>query len=150
MKLKVKRLKISAKLPTRCYETDAGLDLYACIDKEICFSAQNDNHIVIPLGVAVEIPDGYYGHMVGRSGLATKGIFCHQGTIDSGYRGELNAILYSTDMFPHINVGEPVIIKNGDRIAQLIILKCESPEIIEVRNLTISPRQERGLGSTGR
>jgi dUTP pyrophosphatase len=145
LQLKIKRLKETAKLPTRSYSSDAGLDLYACIEKDIDISAIINSFVVIPLGIAIEIPTGYYGHLVGRSGLASRGVFSHQGTIDSGYRGELNAILYTTIVF-----SEPIIIHSGDRIAQLIILKHESPEVIEVESLSLSPRQTKGLGSTGR
>ena len=127
------------------YETphSAGMDIRACINKTILLKPLE--RALIPTGLAVEVKNGYEVQVRARSGLALKNGICLAngiGTIDSDYRGEIGVIL--------INLGqEDFVVNNGDRIAQLVVMKHETPIIIEDENLSDSKRQSGGFGSTG-
>jgi dUTP pyrophosphatase len=149
--IKFKKLHDDAILPKRNKIDDAGLDIYAVEDVEIQPS-EIDRNIVgvkigrakIPTGIAVEIPTGHYGKIVGRSGLAfNKDIICFEGTIDSPYRGELGVLLYNL-------TGRPYFVRKGDRVAQLIVSKCDLPIPTWADELSIGSRGEDGLGSSGK
>ena len=111
----VKKLTQTAQLPAKAHEDDAGFDLYSDRD----FIVYPETRRLIGTGIAVAIPRGYYGRIAPRSGLAFKnGIDVLAGVVDAGYRNEVGVIL--------INFGDkPFEIKNGDRVAQLIIEKVE-------------------------
>jgi dUTP pyrophosphatase len=142
MTLRVTRLDDRAALPTRAYAGDAGLDLRAL-----------DDHVLGPgeraslrTGIAVEIPDGHAGLVLPRSGLAIRhgvALVNAPGLIDSGYRGEVQVLLLNTDR------SEPVTIAAGDRIAQLVLVRVETPEVVEVEALALSERGGGGFGSSG-
>lgn len=139
--LKIKKLNDSAIIPTRGHETDAGLDLYALKDYEIF----PRNRYLIQTGISLEIPEGYYGRVAPRSGLAVKyGIDVFAGVVDSSYRGELMVLLYNS------NEIETFVIKKGDRIAQLIIEKHYNFPIEIVYTLSDTNRGSGGFGSTGK
>lgn len=139
--LKIKKLNDNAIIPTRGHETDAGLDLYALKDYEIF----PRNRYLIQTGISLEIPEGYYGRVAPRSGLAVKhGIDVFAGVVDSSYRGELMVLLYNS------NEIETFIIKEGDRIAQLIIEKHYNFPIEIVDTLSDTSRGSGGFGSTGK
>ncbi|MCL4458809.1 MAG: dUTP diphosphatase [Chloroflexi bacterium] len=122
----------------RAYATDAGADLIALEETVIEPLATQK----IATNMAMAIPEGYYGMITGRSGLAAQGLFMHVGTVDSGYRGLISVVL--------TNMGQrPFHIKRGDRIAQLIILPFLSPDFVEVAMLPSSERSDRGWGSSG-
>lgn len=149
--LRVKKLHDDAILPTRNKEDDAGLDIYAVEDVEIP-PCEIDRNMVgvkigraeIPTGIAIEILSGYKGKTCGRSGLAFKdGIVCFEGTIDASYRGELGILLYNM-------TGRPYFVRRGDRVAQLVIEKCELPKPEWSDELSIGSRGEDGYGSSGR
>lgn len=132
-----KKLHKDAQLPTRGSEGSAGLDVY-CIER---VDIPAGRQAVLPTGIAVAIPYGYYGRIAPRSGLAVKhGIQVHAGVVDSDYRGEIKVAL--------INHGDSTVeFKPGDRIAQMIIERCAMalvpswvPELLET---------ERGAGSFG-
>lgn len=149
--LKFKRLHEDANLPTRNNEDDAGLDIYALEDIELLPSEVDKNFVGVRIGraraktgISVEIPKGHYGKIVGRSGLAfNEDIIVFEGTIDSPYRGELGVLLYNLS-------GRQYFIAKGDRIAQLIIMKCELPQPVWEEELNYSSRGENGFGSSGR
>lgn len=149
--LKVKRLHEDAIVPTRNVKTDSGLDLYATEDIEIDASKVSNNFIGVNIGrakiatgIAVEIEPGYEGKIQGRSGLAfNKDVICFEGTIDSSYRGEIGVLLYNM-------TSRPYQIRKGDRVAQLVIKKCELPIPVEVSELSDSDRGTDGFGSSGR
>ena len=128
------------KLPYRAHENDAGADVHVCYhDKEIW---EIGPHMTekIPLGVGLILPDGYMACVYPRSGLASKGIVCEIPPIDSGYRGEIHAIV-------HNGTDKPYLIKNGDRIGQLVI----TPVIIaDFITEDIAERGDNGFGSTGK
>lgn len=138
--LRVKLNHQNAKLPTRSHPSDAGLDIFAVEHATL----RPGVHAVLPTGLHMEIPDGYVGLIWPRSGLAAKhGIDTLAGVVDSSYRGEIKVSI--------INHGhEDLEIKPGDRIAQLIIQRCELWECVKVDELTESDRGGNGFGSTGR
>jgi dUTP pyrophosphatase len=149
--LKFKRLHDDAILPTRNDKDDAGLDIYALEDIEIPPS-EVDKNIVgvrigsarVPTGIAVEIPTGYGGKIRSRSGLAfNDDVICFEGTIDSPYRGELGVLLYNL-------TGRPYFVRKGDRVAQLVVNKCELPEPEWADELSFGARGAGGFGHSGR
>lgn len=142
MPLLVKRLHPDASLPVYGSGQAAGMDLHAyCPGEEIVLNSGERQ--LIKSGIAVAIPEGFYGRIAPRSGLAFKnGIDVMAGVIDSDYRGEMGVIL--------INLGNADFkIKHGDRIAQMIIEIAPQMEVIEVENLDDTERGAGGFGSTG-
>lgn len=143
MFIKVKKLNNCAELPEKATEFSAGADIYACIDKDI--QLDPGERKLINTGIALAIPVGYGGFVFPRSGLSSKhGVSLSNcvGVIDSDYRGELKV--------PMINHGnEPYIIRNGERIAQLVILPVENGEFVCCDELDDTARGEGGFGSTG-
>ena len=128
-----------ARLPVRASEGSAGADLF-CVEPFVLNAGERRG---IPTGISVEIPVGYYGRVAPRSGLAVRhGIDVLAGVIDSDYRGELIILL--------INLGsEPVSIKAGDRIAQLIIENAAPTQFELSADLDDTIRGEGGFGSSG-
>ena len=143
MFIKVKKLNDNALLPHRATEFSAGADIHACIDEDI--ELNPGERKLIPTGLAIAIPEGYGGFVFPRSGLSTKfGVSLSNcvGVIDSDYRGELKT--------PVINHGqEPYIIRNGERIAQLVIMPIDQSEFGFCDELDNTDRGEGGFGSTG-
>jgi len=142
MGLRVMRLDERATLPRRAYAGDAGLDLHAL---EGCVLAPGER-VSVRTGIAVEIPDGEAGLVLPRSGLAARhglALVNAPGLIDAGYRGEIGVLLLNTDR------SEPVEIAAGDRIAQLVLVGVQTPEVIEVDGLAASDRGAGGFGSSG-
>lgn len=142
MTLKVRRLDARATLPTRAYPGDAGLDLYA-LEEGVLAPGER---ATIGTGIAVEIPDGEAGLVLPRSGLAARhgiAIVNAPGLIDSGYRGEVRVLLLNTDGASEFAVS------GGDRIAQLVLVRIETPELEEVDRLEDSARGGGGFGSSG-
>ena len=141
--LAVQLLNKAAKLPTRAHDTDAGIDLHACLISPIVLAP--GERAVIPTGIAIALPHGTAGFVHPRSGLAAKhGItVCNApGTIDEAYRGEVGVCL--------INLGNTeVTITHHMRIAQLIVQDVHTPRIKTVDVLEDTDRGEGGWGSTG-
>lgn len=140
--LKVRRLDPRAVLPTRAYPGDAGLDLYALEDHHL----GPGERAPIGTGICVEIPDDQAGLVLPRSGLAARhgiALVNAPGLIDSGYRGEIRVLLLNTDR------SEPFAISAGDRIAQLVLVRIETPAVEEVDELGLSERGAGGFGSSG-
>jgi len=144
LEIKVLKMRPQAKLPTRAHDNDAGWDLYAAET----FGGFGDlpvDHVTIPTGIAVEIPEGHFGLIKSRSSLSSKhGVNVTAGVVDSGYRGEIGVVLQTTS--PQ---GMPQIAQ-GDKIAQMIVLPLPSTKIIEVKSLSESKRGEKGFGSSGK
>src|SRR5689334_20049699 len=137
MRINVQRLTDTAILPTYAYEEDAGADLYS--DETITIMSQSS--YCISTGIAIAIPEGYFGLNRIRSGLARDKqiVLCSSGIIDAGYRGPLKVNL--------LNLGRnSVIINRGDRIAQLVIIPFIQANFYEVDLL---PKTDRGRGSFG-
>jgi dUTP pyrophosphatase len=142
VRLAVKRLHARAVLPTRAYDADAGLDLYAAEPATIEPGARAS----IGTGIAIEVPARHAGLVLPRSGLAANhgiSLVNAPGLIDSGYRGELRVLLLNTDREQRFEVAP------GDRIAQLVIVRVERLPVEEREELEISVRGEQGFGSSG-
>jgi len=143
VKIPVLRLDPDLPIPVYARAGDAGLDLLAAADVDIAPGART----AIPTGIAVAIPEGYAGFVHARSGRALReglALVNAPGLIDSGYRGEIKVIVVNLDL------SEPVYVKRGDKIAQLVIQPVEYVELLELDELPESQRGEGGFGSTGR
>lgn len=141
-RLHVRKLRGDAALPTRANEGDAGLDLASCETVRI----EAGSRATVATGLALEIPDGYAGLVVPRSGLAMRHgltLVNTPGVIDAGYRGEVRVIVLNTDR-EHSFTVEP-----GMRIAQLLVVPALSMEVVEVEELAQTARGEDGFGSSG-
>jgi dUTP pyrophosphatase len=141
IELPVRRLRDDATLPAHAYAGDAGLDLAACDRHEV----GPGERAVIPTGLAVEIPEGYGGFVLPRSGLAARNgitLLNAPGLIDSGYRGEVQVVLHNTDRTT------PFVVEPGMRIAQLVVLPVPGVALLEQSELTATERGERGFGSS--
>lgn len=126
-------------LPSRGSESAAGMDLRAFGDHRI----EPGQRILVKTGWAVSLPDGHYGRVAPRSGLAYKhGIDVLAGVIDVDYRGDIGVILLNTS-------DQSFVVETGDRIAQLIIEKCSYLDAEETYSLPESSRGAGGFGSTG-
>ena len=137
--LQVKRLTKSSKLPSRGSEFSAGYDLYASEPAVV----KSKNRALAPTGIAISVPPGTYGRIAPRSGLAVKhGIDIGAGVIDFDYLGEIMIV-----MFNHGDAD--YAINAGDRVAQLILEKIETPAVLEVKELQKTTRGALGFGSTG-
>jgi dUTP pyrophosphatase len=143
--MRIKQLR-PTDVPLPAYQTTgaAGMDLYWDFDGYEVTTFEPGEFGELSTNVAVEIPEGFEGQVRGRSGLAFRfGVVGYNGTIDSDYRGEIKALLF--------NFGDdPVTIRRGDRIAQLVISPVARVELERVEELSDSVRGENGFGSTGR
>ena len=142
MTLKVRRLDPRARLPTRAYPGDAGLDLYALEDAAL----DPGERASVRTGIAVEILEGEAGLVLPRSGLAARhgiALVNAPGLIDAGYRGEVRVLLLNTDR------DSAFTITAGDRVAQLVLVKVQTPDVVEVEELAVSERGAGGFGSSG-
>lgn len=152
MKIKFKKLSNKAVIPTKGREGDACFDLYAT---ENLFITDNEPWLV-KTNIAMEIPEGYFGKIYTRSGMAKKGWQTLGWVIDSNYRGDIWVLIrYSWKTFPDtLEVMDKVVkwieIKAGDRIAQLAIHKVEDVELEEVEELSDTNRGADGYGSSGK
>jgi len=139
----IKRLDEGVPRPTYAKGGDAGADLVTRID----VSLAPGERALIPTGISIALPDGYAAFVHPRSGLAIKhgiSMVNAPGTVDAGFRGELQVILINHDK------EETVTFSRGDRIAQLVIQKVEKANFVEVSELPGSGRGTDGFGSTGR
>ncbi|KGA20475.1 deoxyuridine 5'-triphosphate nucleotidohydrolase [freshwater metagenome] len=138
----ITRLDPDLPLPRYAKPGDAGADIVSRID----ITLAPGERALVPTGIAIALPDGYVALVHPRSGLAIKhGVTMvnSPGTVDAGYRGELQIILINHDR------SESISFKRGDRIAQLVIQQVERAEFVEVSELPGSGRGKGGFGSTG-
>ena len=144
MEIKVKKLTSKAKLPTRGSASAAGYDLYADIEKEVRIAPHTTE--MIGTGLSMEIPEGYFGAIFARSGLASREALRPAncvGVVDSDYRGPFMIALH--------NDGEQErVITPGERIAQLVVIPYLPVEFIEADTLSDTGRGSGGFGSTGK
>ena len=147
LELKVKKLHPDAKLPTKAHASDAAFDLYLCGDNS--WQTGRGVHI-LHTGIAVEIPEGYYGQIAGRSSLGKQGYVVLGGVIDSSYRGEVSVMLARMNERADSNTQPSSVFTPGDRIAQLLILPVPQVEVVEEDELSSSERGTGGFGSTGK
>ena len=137
--LYIKKLDASATLPTRGSSEAAGYDMYSMDSVTITPLGRT----LVSTGIAMTVPMGTYGQLAPRSGLAVKkGIHVGAGVIDRDYTGEVKILLMNLS-------SEPVEVEVNERIAQLILKKIETPEVLEVEELTDTLRGSGGFGSTG-
>ena len=144
MDIKIKRIRPQAQLPTRGSAYAAGYDLYADIDQPVEIKPHTTEKI--SAGIALEIPEGYFGGIYARSGLATKENLRPAncvGVIDADYRGPVTVALHNDS--DQLRIVEP-----GERIAQLVIQPFLSVSFIETDTLSETVRGEGGFGSTGK
>ena len=142
MRIEVQRLDPGLPVPAYAREGDAGLDLYAAETVTLAPGAR----AAVGTGLAVAIPPGCAGFVLPRSGLALRhglSLVNTPGLIDAGYRGEIRVILINHDR------EATVTLARGDRIAQLVIQRVESADLVEVDKLPPTSRGSGGFGSTG-
>jgi dUTP pyrophosphatase len=138
----IQRLDPELPLPAYAHPGDAGADLVTGVDAVLA----PGERAVLPTGIAIALPDGYAAFVHPRSGLAARcgvSIVNTPGTVDAGYRGEVKIILVNLDP------KNDVVLKRGDRIAQLVVQQVERARFHEVAELPGSHRGEDGFGSTG-
>lgn len=144
MKIEIKKLRENAVIPTRGSASAAGYDLYAAIDTPVVVKPHTTEKI--GTGLAIAVPEGYFGAIFARSGLATKqGLRPANcvGVADSDYRGEYIVAL-------HNDGDTEQVVGCGERIAQLVVMPYLAVEFEEVENLSETERGEGGFGSTGK
>lgn len=144
MNINIKKLNEKAIVPAKGSRAAAGMDLYACIDSLIVILPHET--VKIGTGLAMELPEGYFGAIFARSGLATKqGLrpanCC--GVIDSDYRGEYIVAL-------HNDTDVPQIVNPCERIAQLVVMPYLPVDFTVVDELSDTERGDKGFGSTGK
>ena len=138
----VSRLDPELPLPSYAMPGDAGADLVSAVDVTLA----PGERALVPTGIAIALPDGYAGFVHPRSGLAIRvglGLVNAPGTIDAGYRGEIKVILVNHDRT------EPITLRRGDRVAQLVIQRVETARFVESTALPDSARGANGHGSSG-
>lgn len=139
MSLKVALRHAKAKVPTKGSQLAAGYDLYSSEDTVIVARGRG----VVQTGISIALPEGTYGRVAPRSGLAVKnGIDTGAGVVDADYRGLLGVVLFN-------NSDEDFHVKTGDRIAQLVVEKIWTGDIVVADSLDDTERAEGGFGSTG-
>lgn len=140
MKVQIKKLSENAVTPTKAHPSDAGFDLVA--SKTTTIPA--NGRALIPTDIAMAIPEGYYGMVVGRSGNTIKrGLVGMTGVVDAGYRNGIGIMAFNLTQ-------EDIIIKQGERAGQIVLTPILSCEIEEAEKLDTTDRNQGGFGSTGR
>ena len=142
LQVQLKMLDPGLEAPSYAHPGDAGADLRAREDVVL----QPGERKLVPTGVAISLPYGYVALIHPRSGLATKHgltIVNAPGTVDAGYRGEISVTLLNTD------ASQPIELRRGDRIAQMVIQRVEHAQFVPVTELSESVRGTGGFGSTG-
>jgi dUTP pyrophosphatase len=141
--LKISRIDPKVQLPQYATKGAAGMDLRAFLDADLPIPPMGRARI--PTGLQIEIPEGFEAQVRPRSGLAAQfgvTVLNSPGTIDSDYRGDLDVIL--------VNLGaETFVVKNGDRIAQMVISPVLRAVLTEAQELSVTGRGSNGFGSTG-
>lgn len=143
-KISVKKLRADAVLPTYGTEYSAGADLYACLEAPVII--EPGKTVLIPTGLAMELPNGYVGLIFARSSMGVKRDLAPAnkvGVVDSDYRGEFMVAL-------HNHGSREQKVENGERIAQLVIAPVFTPGFTEVQQLSDTARGTGGFGSTGK
>ena len=123
-------------LPKRAHDNDAGADVHVCMHNKEYYEIEPHETVKIPLGLGLVLPDGYAAYVFPRSGLSSKGIVCELPPIDSGYRGEIHAIVSNVS-------DKPFTVNNGDRIGQLVIMPVVVADFVTERG------EQRGTGAFG-
>ena len=143
VKVNIKKLNERAIIPTYGSEFSAGADLYACVEGETEIAPHAT--VVVPTGIAIELPLGYAGLIYARSGLATKKGLAPAnkvGVVDCDYRGEVKVALHN-----HSEIAQRIA--EGERIAQFVITPYLTAQFVECDALSETVRGAGGVGSTG-
>lgn len=135
VKINVLDNKAGGRVPSRKHYNDAGADVYTCDDVQIL----PHETIIVPLGFTVEIPDGYMACIFPRSSMAIKGLVCEIPPIDSGYRGEVCAIVSNLS-------DQSQFIEAGTRIGQIVVMPCVICDFVSEFD---NQRGDGAFGSTG-
>lgn len=136
------RLDPGVPLPSYAHPLDAGADLVTTVDVTLA----PGERAVVPTGLAVALPAGHAAFVHPRSGLAARcglSVVNSPGTVDAGYRGEIKVCLVNLDLH------EPIRLRRGDRVAQLVVQRVETATFVETSRLPGSARGDGGYGSTG-
>lgn len=145
--VRVKKIYKDAKIPTKAHSTDAGFDIYYYNPKgNFATMIQPNETVMLSTGFAIEIPNGYFGGIYARSGLATKEGLAPAnavGIVDSGYRNEVKVALHNFSFLPKT-------VEHGERIAQLIIQPYPEINFVESEELDDSDRGMGGFGDSGK
>lgn len=142
LEIAVQQLDPDLPLPAYAHPGDAGADLVSTVDVTLA----PGERALVPTGIAIALPDGYVALIHPRSGLAARhglSIVNTPGTVDAGYRGEIKVLLINHDP------AEAIVLRRGDRIAQLVIQRYERAAFVAVDTLPDSVRGGGGYGSTG-
>lgn len=140
--IRVKLLRQGAKMPYRATALASGYDVFACIEDGPVRLGQTP--VVVPTGLAMEVPQGLDAQFRPRSGLARQGVLATFGTLDADYRGEVMITLYTTAP------GIEYVVHDGDRIAQLVVVRLAEVAFELAEELSDTGRGKGGHGSTGR
>ena len=149
MNIRIKKLNPNAVIPTKGSDKAAGYDLYVCDDRlanGVAMAISPGQNVLLKTGLAMAIPDGYYGAIYARSGLASKQNLRPAncvGVVDSDYRGEVMVALHN-----HSTV--PQTVEHGERVAQMLITPVLTPDYEEASELSDTVRGVGGFGSTGK
>lgn len=138
-RLKIKIITKGTRVPQTAHPGDLGCDIFSAEDVVIPAGGQSK----VKTGVALEFPDGWGGVIKDRSSLASKRVYSSGGVIDAGYRGEIIVILRNGSETDYA-------IRKEDKIAQIIPVKAQEWQVVEVDDLTDTARAEGGFGSTGK
>ena len=144
--IEIKKLNPNVTIPTRGSRYAAGCDLYACLDGDGAVTIPAHHTVMVPTGIAVALPEGTFGGVFARSGLASReGLRPANcvGVIDSDYRGEICVGLCNVG-------GEPYTIEPNERIAQMVLMPVLNLPLEETDDLGETERGAGGFGSTGR
>ena len=128
-----------ALMPVRAHDTDAGLDLLSPVDMVI----PERGSVTVDTGVHIELPPNTAGFLKSKSGLNVKYGVTSEGVIDVGYTGSIAVKLYN-------HSGVDYIVRRGDKISQLVVVKIDTPDLVLVEKLEDTERGNGGFGSTGR
>lgn len=143
MRVNIKKLNKNAVVPSYGSEYAAGADLYACLDNDVTVAPHET--VMIPTGIAMELPIGYAGFIYARSGLASKKGLAPAnkvGVVDCDYRGEVKVALHNHSSIPQT-------VSCGERVAQLVVAPYITAEFKECETLSDTVRGAGGFGSTG-
>ena len=138
----VQFLRKTARLPERATSGSTGFDLRACFDDAEATVTIGADPVMVPTGIALEVPEGCDAQIRPRSGLTRRGVVVPLGTIDADYRGEVFVTMYV------VGTREPYVVSDGDRIAQLVIAPLAPPVFVTVSDLSATERGTGGHGST--
>jgi dUTP pyrophosphatase len=140
--IRIVRLRPGARMPVRATEHASGFDIHACLEDGPVTVGQVP--VVVPTGLAIEVPPGLDAQFRPRSGLARQGVLSTFGTLDADYRGEVMITMYT------VAPGITHEVRDGDRIAQMVVGRVADVAIEETDALSETERGAGGHGSTGR